>query len=84
MFLQPYAVKQIGEFNELVIYSKDFKSKNRPQGNQLTVGMRFKGKPTGMTHEYKVKRGICETGMMYLIFGGIRYYLNEFTSIAYT
>ncbi len=55
---------------------------NRPQGNHLIVGLRFNGKPVGATHEYKVKRGINENGLMYLLFLGVKHYLCEFASIA--
>lgn len=79
--MRVFATKRIGELHELVIYSKDYKSKNRPQGNHLIVGMRYKGKPVGQTHQYKVKRGFTENGIMFLLFLGVKHYLSEFASI---
>ncbi|RPK20107.1 hypothetical protein [Paenibacillus xylanexedens] len=81
MIKKPTATKRIGERAELVIYSKDYKVKERKQGNHLIVGMRYNGKPSGAHLEYKVKRGVNENGLMYLLFLGVKHYLNEFTSV---
>lgn len=75
------ATKPIGRDFSMVIYSMDYQEKHRKQGDNLVVGMRYRGLPSGAIKEYNVKRGRTETGRMYLVFLGVRHYLSEFKPV---